>query len=160
MHLYEIAQKYREVLEGLISDEEGNYDPTELDTLSEEFAEKAEQIALFVKELKYEAAAIKEEEDNLYKRRKAKESKAEFLSGYLTDFFAYLDQTKLETAKVKVSFRKSESVEIYSADDIPEEYRTTKIMVTPDKTSIKTAIKDGIDVPGAEIVIKQNIQIK
>ena len=54
-----------------------------LDGLEGEFDGKADGIASLVKRLTAEAGAIKSEEDNLYKRRKAKENAAERLKSYL-----------------------------------------------------------------------------
>ena len=68
--------------------------------------------------------------------------------------------TKLETAKVALSFRKSESVDVYDPVLLPAEFTKTKTTVTPDKTAIKAAIKAGKDVAGATLEIKKNLQIK
>jgi len=43
---------------------------------------------------------------------------------------------------------------------IPKEFTTTKIEISPDKTAIKKAIKEGKIVPGAVLLQKQNLQIK
>ena len=68
--------------------------------------------------------------------------------------------SKFETAKVKLSFRASEAVEITDQNEIPKDFLVEKVTVAPDKAAIKAAIKNGIYIPGAEIVRKENLQIK
>jgi hypothetical protein len=66
-----------------------------------------------------------------------------------------------ETDFIKLSFRKSESVQIVDENLIPADFWAVKIPeATVDKTAIKEAIKGGLEVPGAEIKVSQNIQIK
>lgn len=65
---------------------------------------------------------------------------------------------KIETDKFRISFRKSESVEVDDVDALPEEFVVMKKQA--DKTSIKKAIKDGKTVEGARIVENSNLQIK
>ena len=59
-----------------------------------------------------------------------------------------------------ISWRKSEAVEIENENDIPKEYMTEKITLTPNKTKIKEAIKGGAEVKGCKLVERQNLQIK
>lgn len=66
---------------------------------------------------------------------------------------------KFETPRVKGYWRKSESVTIdVPAQELPEEY--LRIKAEPDKTSIGAALKKGISIPGASIVVNNNLIIK
>jgi hypothetical protein len=67
---------------------------------------------------------------------------------------------KLELPHSKISYRKSDSVEVADLATLPEEYIKTKIEKSPDKIAIKNAIKDGKEIKGAKIVTNYNIQIK
>jgi alanine dehydrogenase len=67
---------------------------------------------------------------------------------------------RLETPTLKISFRKSESVEIDNEAEIPAQFLKEKTTYTIDKTAIKEAIKKGEVVIGARLQINQNIQIK
>ena len=67
---------------------------------------------------------------------------------------------KLETPTLKISFRKSESVEIDNEGDIPAQFLKEKITYTIDKVAIKEAIKKGEVVIGARLQQNKNIQIK
>lgn len=50
--------------------------------------------------------------------------------------------------------------EILNLEEIPEEFKRTKVTVDADKTAIKKAIKAGTDVPGAEVIQKLNMTLK
>lgn len=131
-------------------------DEDKLNELLMERDEKVENIALWIKNLKAQAVAIKQEEDSLAKRRKVAENKAESLSGYL---LRYLNGSKFETPKVKISYRKSESLEVSETAVIPEEWYKPQDPKL-DKAGLKKAVKDGLEIEGVELVEKQNIQIK
>lgn len=167
MKLYEIANEYLELLEAI----EGGEIPEEAigDTLESIVAlleDKADSIACMVKNLSAEAAAIKVEEDTLKARRKAKERQAEWFKTYLADILQRSGCTKLETARVKLSFRKSESVTI---DDEAafiawaqkhNDSLLTYSAPTISKTAVKDALASGAAIEGARIETRQNIQIK
>ena len=117
---------------------------------------KIENICLWIKNLKAEAEALKAEKDAFAQRQKAAENKMESLKRYIS---GYLDGTAFESAKVKVSFRKSESLEISDVYRIPEDFLKYQ-EPSVDKAALKKAIKDGAAIEGAEIVENYNIQIK
>lgn len=128
-----------------------------LDELEIAKEEKIENIGLWIKNLLAEAEAVKHEKDNMAIRQKRLEKKAESLKGYLT--YA-LNGEKFSTPRVAMSFRKSESVVIPDDAVVPDEYCNISVVKKPDKTVIKKALKEGKEVLGAELVTKQNIQIK
>jgi hypothetical protein len=91
-------------------------------------------------------------------REKVRRNKAESLKGFLG---RYLDGKKFETAKVAMSFRKSEAVEFdasYMAD-VPVEFLKLREPEL-DKTAVKKAIKAGEEIPGCALVTRQNLTIK
>ena len=117
---------------------------------------KVESICLWIKNLNAEAEALKAEKDAFDKRYKAAKNKAESLKKYIA---TYLEGTPFESTKVKVSFRKSESLEISEDAIIPDEYLKFK-EPDVDKTELKRAIKGGLQIQGVAVVTNQNIQIK
>lgn len=152
MKLYEI----NEAILACVDPETGEADVEKLDELIMMREEKLENLALWVKDLKAEAEAIKAEEKALAERRQAKERKAESIRQYLEKVLA---GQKFETSKAVCSFRKSQKVEITDFDKIPDDYlRYSK--PTADKTAIKAAIKDGIIIAGAELVDSVTMSIK
>lgn len=162
--LYELDQAVLTVLDnGLIFDEETGeilWDEDNFNQLEMERNDKLESVALYIKSLDADAAAIKAEEKALAERRSIKEKKADRLRGYLAFSMQSFGDTKLETPRVALSFRKSEHVEIEDENLIPLDFCRQKVTVTPDKTAIKKAIKNGETVNGATLVERQNLQIK
>lgn len=159
MSIYDIDSAIVSLIDeetGEISDEEA------FDALQMERDVKVENIGLYYKDLAAEAKAIKEEEASLAARRKSVENKAERLK-HLLDYA--LNGDKFNSPRLKVSYRKSATVEIKegftkwaeeNADDL-----LTYSEPKPNKTLIKAAIKDG-RVPDdlATIETHKNISIK
>ena len=90
------------------------------------------------------------------KDAKTKERQAESLKAYID---LNLEGQELETARVKLSYRKSTSVYIKNEKIIPKDYKEKQ----PDKilkALISKALKSGIKIKGAELQEKQNLQIK
>ena len=119
---------------------------------------KIENLGCWYKNLLAEAEALKAQKNAFAEREKAKKAKAESLKGFLG---RYLNGKKFETAKVPMSFRKSEAVEFDAKciGDVPEEFLKFKDPEL-DKVAVKKAIKAGETVPGCELVARQNLQIK
>lgn len=135
-------------------------DEARLDELEMERATKIENILLWIKNLKSEADAIKIEEKALADRRKADERKAESLTSYIQNI---LNGQKFKTARVAVSYRKSDGVVI---DDLKaltnggfDDYLRYK-EPEADKARIKAALKSGVEIPGCHLEERQNMTIK
>ena len=118
----------------------------QLDALELEKEDKAEQLALIYKQRKYLAEAKKAEAKKLSEDA----ARIEKANARLLDYIVFLlEGKKLETARVKVSYRKApESVTIFDESKIPSQYwKAGKPTIS--KTDIKEAIKAGEVVPGA-----------
>lgn len=127
-----------------------------LDALKMQKSDKVRNIALFIKNLKADAKAYKEEKEAFYARQKAAENKAAQLENYLSHA---LDGEKVKEKEFSISWRKSKAVNILDEKKIPSDYliqQAPKI----DKAGIRAALKDGGEVPGAELKESVNIQIK
>lgn len=158
MNLYEIEH---EILSCVDMETGEIIDLEKLDALTVQRDVKIENIALWVKNLLAEAAAYKAEKDSFAQKQKVAENKANSLKAYLSRF---LDGETYKSTKVNVSFRASKSVDVFSMDalmkyDDCDSYLKYK-EPEPDKTAIKNAIVNGVDVPGCQIVENRNIQIK
>lgn len=86
---------------------------------------------------------------------KAKELLKNRLSGAMQQYGI----ERISSPTLTISFRKSEAVEITDETAIPADY-LIQPPAFPGKTKIKEAIKQGIAVPGAELVQRENLQIK
>ena len=130
-------------------------DVQQLDALQMQLEDKLEGIGCWIKNLEAEAAAYKAEKDAFAARQKAAENKADSLKNYLS---GYLQGCPFETLRVKISFRKSESLEVSETAVVPMEY--LKHTVDIDKAELKKAVKAGLVLDGVQLIQKQNIQIK
>lgn len=133
----------------------------ELEQLQIDRAEKLEAVALYIKTLDALAEDIKAEEMALKKRREAREKKADNLRQYLGNSLTTANEEGFETAKVRVSFRKSQAV-IVDEEKLDKAFikETVKTTYAPDKTAIKKAIKEGQEVAGAYIEERKAVQIQ
>lgn len=160
MKLFEINEAIeRCVLDGenVVDTETGEVlDVETLDNLKMTFAEKAENIAMFIRNLDAEAAALKEQKNIFVARQKAAENKRDALKDYLA---MCLQGKPFKTDRVKVTFRKSEAVKVTDQVSIPDRYFYFAD-VKLDKTEVKKALKAGENVPGCVLEEKQNIQVK
>ena len=78
----------------------------------------------------------------------------------LTSCLDAAGRDKVETAKVRVSFRKSVSVNIEDEGALPADFIVETVSTKPDKTAIKKAIQAGQEIAGATLIENRNIQIK
>ena len=163
MQLYEINDRIEEVLEsGFSVDEEtGEYwDSESLDELSASFDEKAEAVALYIKNAAAEVDAIKAEEKALAERRRSKERRVEWLKGYLVSNFERMGKKGIETPRCKVTTRTTKRVEVVDETRVPVDFIRVKEERTVDKKAIMAAFKCGTYVPGAELVSSTSATVK
>lgn len=153
MNLYEIDN---EILGCIDADTGEIFNVDKFEELGLERDTKIENICLWIKNLKAEAEALKAEKDIFAQRQKVVENKMESLKKYIA---GYLDGTEFESTKVKVTFKKSESLEVLDFNLIPDEYLKYN-EPSVDKMAIKAAMKQGKTFDGIAIIEKQNIQIK
>lgn len=151
--LYQIDQAIMD----LVDNETGEIVDIEMfDRLQMERDEKIESIALYIKDLKVEAEALKAEKLAFAERQKVAENKVESLKNYLA--YALKGQA-FKSTKAVVSFRKTQQVDIpdiYALDENFLKYAEP----TADKTAIKEAIKAGQTVKGATLIENTSIIIK
>lgn len=128
-----------------------------LDELQLAREDKIEGVGLWIKNLQAEAEAVKKEKDAMADRQKRLEKKAESLKNYLA---WALQGERFSTPKIMMTFRKSESVYIPNEADLDDRFVNITMVKKPDKKLIKDTLKAGLEVPGAELITKQNLQIK
>jgi hypothetical protein len=152
--LYEIEQA---ILDCIDEDTGEVIDLERLNQLSIDRQIKIDNIACWYKQLVAEAVAIENEIKILSERKDSKKGKAENLKYFLSDI---LYGAKFESSRNRITWRQSDEVRILDETVIPDKYKTEKIEVNISKTDIKKAIKNGLAISGAELIYKNNIQIK
>lgn len=161
MTLYEINSAIMECVD-LETGEILDFERLEQLNLARE--QKIEGVALGIKNLQSEATSIKAEEMALAERRKAKEAEAARREEWLGKV---LDGIPFETARVALGFRRSQAVEINDAFGLLEwlerngrddclRYKAPEIS----KSEVAKLLKAGVEVPGAALIERQNLQIK
>lgn len=177
MNLYDFSKEFSELFDRLDSYDE--YDAETYDALSEawfttlsemeeDFSERAENLACYIKNCKATISAIGEEMKSLRERKTALERKVERLNSYLMLCMDETHTSKVEGARARISLRNNaESVLITDEqsfidwatangrDDLLK-YEAPTIR----KTAVKDAIKNGEDVPNAEMQRTRSVIIK
>ena len=143
--LYDITEELRKMQDALI--ENGGVIDEEMeerfDHLLDVEEEKTEGYIKIIRDLKATAAAVKEEEDRLKKRRRALESSVEELKDRLCHAMEVRGQEVRETdlgkVRVQKASRRSLSVDV-DPEDLPD--RLKRVSVKPDKREIRAYLED------------------
>jgi len=152
VNLYEIN---REILSCIDYETGEILDVQRLEMLEIAKEKKIENVALWIKNLESEAAALKKEKDSFTQREKSTKNKIESLKKYLENA---LQGQKFQTTKCAISFRTSTTLEMSEKAEVPEEFR--KYSFDLDKTKMKEALKNGANYKGFWLQKNQKIQIK
>lgn len=126
----------------------------------EQFVAKAEDYGHAILNLKGMAAAAKAEKERLANLQRFYENAQKRLTDALSTAMQVFGHDKVENATMRLSLRHTTATEVDDLDQLPAEYKTTKVEVVADKTAIKKAIQSGEDVPGAHLVENVSLQIK
>lgn len=126
----------------------------------ESFAAKSEDYGHAILNLKGMAAAAKAEKERLADLQKFYENTYNRLDNALKAAMVATGHDKVETPTMRLSLRHSTATEVDDLDQLPAEFKTTKVEVVADKTAIKKAIQSGEAVPGAHLVENVSLQIK
>lgn len=158
MTLYELTQDVL-ALQSLL--EEGEIDEQVfLDSVESMGVDvKIENICKMMKNLEAKAAAYKEEIDRMNARKKTLENGVQRLKDSLLLHMTAVNAKKVEAGLFTVSVGTSKSVGIWDETMLPEEYlipQPAKVQ----KTEIAKALKNGVEVPGAELLENTYVTIR
>lgn len=154
--LYELTGQFLDIY-NLELDEE-----TKLDTLDSidwqtDYEEKVENYIKVMKNLEADVEARKNEIKRLTELNKADEKKKDHLKETLSTSMQLTGHERVDTPLFKVSFRKSQAVEV---DELvlPESYKVATWK--PDKKRLKEDLKNGLEIIGASLVERKNLSIR
>lgn len=163
--LYELSDAYKrlrdmeEEIDGETRTEE-TYLNT-LESIEEPLKDKANNIAKLIKKLTSDVEDKKEKIAAWQGSKKTDENKVAWLKRYLTQELDHAGIKKLETEDFILSPRNYKAATVVeSLDLLPDEFKSTKVEVTPDKNEIYTALKAGNEVPGAHLEPNRGTTIK
>jgi uncharacterized protein YlxW (UPF0749 family) len=158
MKLYELTTNYLSLMEMAEEMDTDTLKDT-LESIEEEINDKAENIAKLIKNLNADVDALKIEEKRLADRRKSLENKVTHLKEYLQNQLevAGLDKVKRPTLTISIQ-NNPPSVKVLD-EKLLSDYM---IPVEPklDKKAILTALKEGMEVSGAELQQTRGVRIR
>lgn len=111
----------------------------EFDAITEAYDRRAKQLATVVRRRKDLVARIKK---------------------YIADQMHELGIKKISGNMYNVTLSGSDVVKITSEDDLPDQYIKTQVVKSPDKNAIKVALKNGENIPGAELSRSRHIIVR
>lgn len=129
-----------------------------IDLLAENFEQKAISYGFVIKQFEGEESLINAEIQRLQELKKKSQKASDYLKERISGAMIEFGIEKIETPTLKLSFRKSESVEVFDESQLQQKFFQYK--TTIDKTEIKAALKAGEIVTGARISTNMNLQIK
>lgn len=154
--LYELTGQFLDIY-NLELDEE-----TKLDTLDSidwetEYETKVENYIKVMKNIDADVEARKAEIKRLTELNKADEKKKDHLKDTLSASMMLTGHERVDTPLFKVSFRKSQAVEVDEAV-LPEAYKVATWKA--DKKRLKEDLKNGLEIIGASLVERKNLSIR
>jgi|GEM_PF-667956 len=162
MKLYEIPAEYRKVLEGVQVDEEtGEILGTDaLVEFAGDLNETIKNTGLYLFELDSEAQQIDAQIKRLKARKDGMMRRADTLKNLMLDAMTSSGLKKVSDPLVTVYLRKSTATIVDNMELIPKDLLRVKVETSPDLLAISKTIKSGIEVPGAHLEERQNVNIK
>jgi len=134
---------------------------TLLNQLDENFQEKAVNVAMYVRNLETESAAIAEAEKAMSARKKALNNKADRLKSYLLSEMQRTETKQIKCPYFVISLRKTPaSVRIAPNAVIPEFLLAPPKPQEADKRAIKEAIEKGLVIEGVTLESGETLSIK
>jgi len=162
MSLWKIKAEYETILNDII-DDDGIVSEHAEELLAinvEKRDDTATNYYHYINNLQYENGQIDEEIKRLQALKKRNKTKIELLSRSIIGLINLYGEFKSDLLNFKT--RKSTVVEVDEdkIKELSEDYITTKTNVTPNKTAIKTALKNGLEINGCKLVEKHNLNVK
>lgn len=172
LKLHEIAEeatKLNDLFLDQIDEETGEIkDPEALEELEQEtqnlLAAKTENIIKFLRMQEKYIEELEEELEHIKKYQAKKIKALDSFKNYLLINCKKMGVKKIETPIGDLVISNSTVCDVYDPEKIPAEFikTTTKTTTTtsPSKTEITKALKAGVEVPGARLVINNTLKIK
>lgn len=159
--LYELTGMYNQLWD-LVEDEEMDLVQLEeaLKSVEEDINAKAENLAKIIKQIDGDVTTIKAEIDRLAAKKKALENKKDGIKTYLTEQLDIAGMDKVKTPLFTVAMQNNPpSVNVLDEALIPKQYFIPQDPVL-DKKGILAALKEGQEVPGAELKQGRSLRIR
>lgn len=154
--LYELTGQFLDIY-NLELDEETKLDTLDSIDWNSDYENKVENYIKVMKNIDADVEARKNEIKRLTELNKADEKKKDHLKETLSISMALTGHERVDTPLFKVSFRKSQAVEV-DETVLPESYKVATWK--PDKKRLKEDLKNGLEIVGASLVERKNLSIR
>ena len=161
LNLYSIEQEYMILAQQLI-ELDGEPTPELLERLQiteSQLEHKGRGYGFVIKQAESEIDQIDLEIKRLHGLKSSRVKTVDRMKETLKNAMELFGITKLESPTLKISFRKSKSVEV-NESLLLNEYFNEKTVRTPDKARIKADLEKGELIFGAKLIENNNLQIK
>lgn len=156
--LYELTGKYHQLLD-LAEDTDPTLFNDTMDSITDAIEDKAVGYAKVDKELAKDEQALKDEAQRLRERATSIGNNRRYLKQNLQEAMEETDKKKIKTPEFTIYIQNNpESLKLIDESKIPA--YLTKTDIVPDKTRIKQLLKEGKDVPGAELSASSSLRIR
>ncbi len=163
MKLYEITGAYAQIEQMLDNPDIGEADLLQaIDEVDGALKEKAQNIAMAVRNLETTAEAIKEAETHMAERRKSIENKVKSIKDYVLRCMTAAGVTKIECEYFRMAIRNNpQKVVIDDENAIPLAYlrQPEPPPPAPDKKAMLADMKQGVVIDGAHMEQTQSLVI-
>ncbi|MFA5099481.1 MAG: siphovirus Gp157 family protein [Candidatus Omnitrophota bacterium] len=166
MNIYNITAEYMRLLDAIASGEipeEAIADT--LEAVEGDFTYRIDNVSCYIKSLRAEAKAIKDESDILAARAKIKLNEADRLTEFIKNAMTSAGKNKLETPRCKITIKQNPESVTVGADFISwamvhNEELLSYADPAPDKAKIKSELQAGVEIPGCTLTRGERIEIK
>jgi len=156
--LYELTGSYHKLLE-LSEDTDPTLFNDTMDSITDAIEDKAVGYAKVDKELDKDEKALKDEASRLSARAKSISNNRKILKQNLQEAMETTGKEKIKTPEFTIYIQNNPvSVKLVDESKIPA--YLSKTTTVPDKTRIKQLLKEGKDVPGAELSAGSSLRIR
>lgn len=160
--LYELTEMYQNIWD-LVNDEEADLEGLEiaLGSIEENIESKAENTAKLIKTIEGNVSVIKEEERRLAAKRRTLENKVKNIKQYLEMQLKAMEIDRVQGELFTVALQNNPpSVKFLDEDLIPEKYKEVETIVKIPRKAILDDLREGIEVPGVEMVQNKSLRIR
>lgn len=162
MNLYQLSNEYQMLLDQSFDIETGEVNETALqclDKVADDIKNKGIAIASYIQNIEAEEMAIDAAIDRMVARRNQLIKKSKSLVDYLQSNMERCGINEISCPYFVIKLKKCPySVDVINEEEIPNEYKKSKQVISLDKVKLKEEMQAGVVVPGA--ALKQNFRVE
>lgn len=160
--LYNLGQEYTQVMNMLEDGEDNQAIIDTLESIGEEIAVKARNIAVVLSNYDSNINILDEEIKRLQERKKREKAKQEHLKSYLKENMERTGQTKIVTPTHSISLKKNPHAVVVTDESLIDNrfYNIIPENYVLDKNRLKEALKQGEQIEGARLEQGTSLSIK